>query len=82
MQATYTFPVGVTTLWWYAEPLSSVSSAKQNINITSNGRYATDDGTGQQFIAEVHSQSTAGTMTPPEYLKFVKGPFNGTMSTD
>ncbi|KAH7929968.1 glycoside hydrolase family 30 protein [Leucogyrophana mollusca] len=22
MQATYTFPVGVTTLWWYAEPTS------------------------------------------------------------
>ncbi|KAG7447217.1 glucan endo-1,6-beta-glucosidase [Guyanagaster necrorhizus] len=26
MQATYTFPVGVTTLWWYAAPTSSLNA--------------------------------------------------------
>jgi len=31
MQATYTFPVGVTTLWWYAAPESL------------NGKYAIDN---------------------------------------
>ncbi|PBK71630.1 glucan endo-1,6-beta-glucosidase [Armillaria solidipes] len=26
MQATYTFPVGITTLWWYAPPTSSLNA--------------------------------------------------------
>jgi len=29
MQATYTFPVGVTTLWWYAPPTSLKNATKE-----------------------------------------------------
>ena len=29
MQATYTFPVGVTTLWWYAPATSFAGNATE-----------------------------------------------------
>ena len=33
MQATYTFPVGVTTLWWYA-PSTSLQVQAASVNVT------------------------------------------------
>ncbi|KAI0270572.1 glycoside hydrolase [Gloeopeniophorella convolvens] len=32
-QATYTFPVGVTTLWWYAPPTSTLRSESSNATL-------------------------------------------------
>ena len=34
MQATYTFPVGVTTLWWYAPNQSNGKAKFVNANAT------------------------------------------------
>jgi hypothetical protein len=31
-QATYTFPVGVTTLWWYAPPTTSTQGEQVFMN--------------------------------------------------
>ncbi|THH04832.1 hypothetical protein EW145_g5236 [Phellinidium pouzarii] len=61
MQATYTFPVGVTTLWWYA-PVTSATAQ----NTTQNVDYADD-----QFVAETNG----GPVKQPEggYLDFHNG---------
>lgn len=34
LQAAYTFPVGVTTLWWYAPPTSSADADTSSENAT------------------------------------------------
>ncbi|KAL4251807.1 glycosyl hydrolase 30 family protein [Abortiporus biennis] len=33
MQATYTFPVGVTTLWWYAPSTSSIGARTDSVSV-------------------------------------------------
>ncbi|KAJ7619448.1 glycoside hydrolase [Roridomyces roridus] len=40
MQATYTFPVGVTTLWWYAPPESLRANATVDIYAETDGKQA------------------------------------------
>ncbi|PIL22419.1 hypothetical protein GSI_15107 [Ganoderma sinense ZZ0214-1] len=48
-QATYTFPVGVTTLWWYA-PNEGVSRRDAGANTTEEFAYAqTEDGPRKAF---------------------------------
>lgn len=48
-QATYTFPVGVTTLWWYA-PNEGVSRRDANSTVTEEFAYAqTEDGPRKAF---------------------------------
>ncbi|KAH8115004.1 glycoside hydrolase [Phellopilus nigrolimitatus] len=60
MQATYTFPVGVTTLWWYATA-PSVRAA----NTTSE--YEDD-----QFVAQAFYRTNGGPTKEGGYLRFQK----------
>ncbi|KAK7681614.1 hypothetical protein QCA50_015347 [Cerrena zonata] len=57
MQAAYTFPVGVTTLWWYAPKTSSLQANKfvNGINVTSS----TDD------TPTVQNVTVSGTTVTP-----------------
>jgi hypothetical protein len=88
MQASYTFPVGVTTLWWYAAPTSAQDCQHLHIGHAgaAHGKFA---GEGQeQFVAEAWVQHERMEAPLPEYLKFVKGPngpdgdANGANGTD
>ncbi|KAI5119683.1 hypothetical protein M0805_003570 [Coniferiporia weirii] len=47
MQATYTFPVGVTTLWWYAVPESSLRARDSNATASYEDIYV-EGSTGQR----------------------------------
>ncbi|KAI5121488.1 hypothetical protein M0805_003943 [Coniferiporia weirii] len=61
MQATYTFPVGVTTLWWYA-PVTSVHAQNSTADYEDFG----DD----QFVAEAYRQTNGGPTEQAGYLNF------------
>ena len=46
MQATYTFPVGVTTLWWYAPATSFAGNATEAQVSEFDGMIYADAGAG------------------------------------
>ncbi|KAJ8461900.1 hypothetical protein ONZ51_g11249 [Trametes cubensis] len=58
MQATYTFPVGVTTLWWYAPSTSLNASEEQG----------QAEGKQQPFTAWVHADVNSERQQPVEVV--------------
>ena len=58
MQATYTFPVGVTTLWWYAPSMSLNASEEQG----------KAEGKQQPFTAWVHADVNSERQQPVEVV--------------
>lgn len=61
MQAKYTFPVGVTTLWWYAPELTSAELA--------NSTFATT-GRKNQIVADAFVQTNDGPVKSAGKLRF------------
>ena len=70
MQAAYTFPVGVTTLWWYA-PANSFSSAFVTSDFESSFFNATAGG-NTQFVPQAYVQTNGGPVQKGRFLKFAK----------
>ncbi|KAI0333703.1 glycoside hydrolase [Cubamyces sp. BRFM 1775] len=67
MQATYTFPVGVTTLWWYAPSTSLNASEKQEQEEGKKQGSEVPDGAKQKpFTAWVHADVNGERQQPVE----------------
>ncbi|KAL5498371.1 hypothetical protein ACEPAH_2513 [Sanghuangporus vaninii] len=70
MQATYTFPVGVTTLWWYAPATSLTSAFTTNKFETAAFNVTDEDDT--HFVTQAFAQTNGGPVKKGQYLKFTK----------
>lgn len=77
MQATYTFPVGVTTLWWYAPTTSLQADATANVTDNRDANdYAGESNENEQFVAQAYQRRGDGPVEDGGWLRFVKGPRN------
>ena len=67
MQATYTFPVGVTTLWWYAPSTSLNASEEQEQEEGKKQGSEVPDGAKQKpFTAWAHADVNGERQQPVE----------------
>ena len=76
-QATYTFPVGVTTLWWYAP------NQGNSLGTFANATVSFGDGAVAANVTFEHSDKVAGASDVAEKLEEFEGvPFDGAVFKD
>lgn len=74
MQAKYTFPVGVTTLWWFAPAASSQASTTMEFIATTLGADGTTKGAGTLKTPNVtRANETTGEFIPVNSTSTVRG---------